>query len=258
MDQPLISIIITVLNGGKTLSSSLNSIANQTFVDFELIVVDGGSIDDTVKIINTSLVKNKTLKIRPGFGLYAGLNEGVKFSKGQWLYFMGADDQLYSENTLLIVSRILKDQQNHTMVVVGNVNCERQGYLLRPMFGSPYLLRHSVHHQGMFYRKEIFSQFSYSEDLKISSDYELNLKLALHKIPHKAIDVIVCDFGGDGISENQLKAGYNEMQLVHQRLFSGCVGNWVLSYFWLRRRVGALLRNNNLGNLRIKLKRIFG
>ncbi|TAE27302.1 MAG: glycosyltransferase [Cytophagales bacterium] len=256
--QPFISIIITVLNGAKTIADSLRSIEQQIFTDYELVIVDGGSVDNTVQIIQGSSIKNKVVKVVPGLGLYAGLNTGVKSSTGQWLYFMGADDKLHAPNTLQEVIGILTTCRNTTQVLVGDVRCIKQGYTLQPLFGSPYLMRHQVHHQGMFYRREIFNDILYDENLKISSDYELNLKLALAGIPHESMSVVVCDFGGDGVSENQLKRGYSEMQRVHRRLFNGAGRNWVMSYFWLRRSIGALIRRYNVPKVRAGLRNIFG
>jgi len=258
MHQPLISVIITVLNGEKTIENCLNSIAQQTFSSYELVIVDGGSKDSTMQIINASTIKNKNVKVIPGLGLYAGLNAGVKASKGRWLYFMGADDELHCDETLWNISEVLIKNPTMAKVIVGKVKCIKQGYTLRPIFGSPYLMRHQVHHQGMFYQREIFDTLLYDENKKISSDYELNLRLSLLRIPHLSINVIVCNFGGDGVSENQLKQGFTEMQQVHKQLFKGIGRSWVMSYFWLRRRVGTLIRRFNLPKARAGLRKVFG
>lgn len=258
MNYPLISIIITVLNGAKTIEGSLNSISQQNFTDYEVVIIDGGSSDDTANIINASSVNKKTVRVIPRLGLYAGLNTGIRISVGQWLYFMGADDKLHSVDTLQEAAKFLNSSAKDTKVTVGDVQCVKQNCILRPMFGSPYLMRHQVHHQGMFYRREVFDNLLYNERMRISSDYELNLKLALAGIPHQAMKVIVCDFGGDGVSENQLDQGYREMQQVHKQLFKGIGRFWAVNYFWVRRRTGALTRRYNLTSLRAGLKKVFG
>jgi glycosyltransferase involved in cell wall biosynthesis len=258
MNQPLISIIITVLNGAKTISKCLMSIANQSFSNYELVIVDGGSKDNTVQLINESLIINKTVCAVPGIGLYAGLNMGVNLSIGKWLYFMGADDELHSSDTLQHVSEIMGLKKSDTKIIVGNVECVKQENILKPRFGSPYLMRHLVHHQGMFYARAIFTDMMYNETMRIASDYEFNLKLALTGVKHQSMDIIVCNFGGDGISENQLKQGYTEMQQIHRRLFKGLGRFWVINYFWLRRNTGTMLRRYNLLKFRMGLKKLFG
>ncbi|MBO0930948.1 glycosyltransferase [Fibrella aquatilis] len=258
MYSPYISIIITVLNGEKTIRECLLSIANQTFPDYELVIVDGGSEDRTVSIIGEYTIINKTVRIIPGIGLYAGLNTGISLSTGKWLYFIGADDELHTPNTLHAVANFIRSGEASTKIFVGSVECVKQEIMLRPLFGSPHLMRHQVHHQGMFYDRQIFDKLLYNESMRIASDYEFNLKLSLMNIPHQSMDIVVCNFGGDGISENQMQQGYSEMQQIHSQLFSGWKRTWAMGYFWLRRKTGAVLRKYNLLKISKNLKDFFG
>lgn len=258
MQKPLISIIITVLNGGSTIERCLKSIEGQKFTDYELVIVDGGSQDQTLEFINNSSVRTKIFKIVPGIGLYAGLNMGIGLSNGSWLYFMGADDAFHSSDTLQRVTEAILRKQIDSEVIVGEVYFVKQDYIHRPMFGNPYFMRHQVHHQGVFYSRIIFNTLLYDEEMKIASDYEFNLKIALLGIPHEAMSFIICDFGGDGVSENQMKLGYKEMQQIHRRLFKGMLGSWAVNYFWLRRKAGAAIRYYNLLAIRDVIKKIVG
>lgn len=258
INPPLISIIITVLNGANYLQKALESIEKQTFSDYELVLVDGGSEDGSDRIAMNSLIKNKTVHVVPGLGLYAGLNFGITLSRGMWLYFMGADDKLYNLDTLSSIADILRFNSSQDKIYIGNVNFIKQNILFIPTLGSPYFMHHVVHHQGMFYDRHLFNNSRYNEDMKISADYEFNLNLALSGIKYKWVDIIICNFGGDGISENQARKGYLEMQEAHGRLFKGISKLWVMSYFWLRRSTSKLLMQNNLFKIRNDLKRFFG
>lgn len=259
MHQPLISIIITVLNGAETIGQCLTSFSKQTFTDFEVIIVDGGSTDRTVAIANESRVANKTVYVEPGLGLYAGLNKGIKLSTGKWLYFIGCDDELYSPDTLQQVANVLRKDDGSTKVFVGSVQCVKQENLLRARFGSPYFMRYQVHHQGMFYDRTVFDNLLYDENRRIASDYELNLKLALNQVPHRAMNnIIVCNFGGDGISENQARRGHSEMQEIHKQLFSGVGRNWILAYSAVQHRINMTRKRFNLINLKVRFRRFIG
>ncbi|MBO0949262.1 glycosyltransferase [Fibrella forsythiae] len=253
--QPLISIIITILNGEKTISQCLDSINNQTFVDYEVVLVDGGSTDKTIDLINESSIVSKRVQVIPGVGLYAGLNAGIRMATGRWLYFIGCDDQLYESTTLQKVTDIITVSQPSVQIFVGNVACVKQKNLLRARFGSPYWMRYQVHHQGMFYARSIFANNLYNETMRIASDYEFNLKLALNKVPHQAMDLIICNFGGDGISENQIKRGFREMQLVHKRVFHGVGLRWAMFSYWLQQTIIIIRKRLNLVNLKVRLKR---
>lgn len=254
MKLPLLSIIITVLNGEKTLKPCLDSIINQEYTDYEVVIVDGGSTDNTVSIVQSSRLTTKTLKISPGIGLYAGLNSGVDLAVGRWLYFMGCDDELHESDTLQKVANIIGREGSNFKVLVGNVRYIKQNFVFRPRLGSPYWLHYKVHHQGMFYDKSVFDSLHYNENLSISSDYELNLKLALNNVPHQYIDAIICDIGEDGISNRQIKRSSAEIHKIHGRLFKGISRPWVVNYFRFQRAILLTRRRLNLVNLKDRLR----
>lgn len=255
MHQPLISIIITILNGEKTLNQCLNSIVDQSFTRYEAIIVDGGSTDRTLAVINDSKLANKTVHVLPGIGLYAGLNVGISLAIGQWFYFMGSDDELYDSGTLQKVANAIETRDSTIKVIVGNVQYMKQDFIFRPQLGSPYWLRYNVHHQGIFYDRSIFTGLRYDENFFISSDYELNLKLALSKVPHQHLDIIMCRIGEDGISNTQIKRSSAEIHKIHYRLFKGATRQWVINYFKFKRTILLARRRLNLVNLKVRIKR---
>lgn len=174
MPRPLFSIVMTVLNGGRTLEAFLASIAAQTCRDFELVIIDGGSTDSTLTIIERNRHVVTKFKQMPGIGIYAGLNAGIDRSEGEWLFFIGCDDLLYSPDTLEQVARTARAA--NVRLIAGSVQYT-SGYVMTPRLGSPYLLRYRLHHQGTFYHRTIFDTYRYNEQLTISSDYELNTRL---------------------------------------------------------------------------------
>lgn len=93
MKKPKVSVVMPVYNGGKYIKKSVNSILNQSFKDFELIVINDGSIDETSKFLKT--VKDKRLKVinnHENLGLVPSLNKGLKVAKGQYIARADADD----------------------------------------------------------------------------------------------------------------------------------------------------------------------
>ena len=72
------------------------------------------------------------------------------------------------------------------------------------------------------------------------------------------MDIIICNFGGDGISENQAKRGFFEMQDVHKQLFDGSAREWIMNYNSLQYYVRLLRKRLNLVNLKVKFKRLIG
>src|SRR4028118_1589922 len=90
--MPLISVIIPVYNGEKTIRETIESILNQTFTDFELIVINDGSQDATLEIVEC--IQDSRLKVfsYPNAGQAASRNQGISHACGRYISFIDADD----------------------------------------------------------------------------------------------------------------------------------------------------------------------
>lgn len=105
-DKPFFSIITVVLNNQKNIKSSIRSVKRQSFKNFEYIVIDGGSSDNTLKIIEQykkSITKFITEK---DLGIYDAFNKGMKLAEGSYLCFVNSDDIL-KKNALEIIKNYL-------------------------------------------------------------------------------------------------------------------------------------------------------
>lgn len=93
---PVISIIIPVFNGGKYIERSIKSALDQTFSSIEIIVVNDGSTDETLKIVRSLAEKDSRIKVldQPNGGVNAARWAGIQASTGQWICFLDADDTL--------------------------------------------------------------------------------------------------------------------------------------------------------------------
>src|ERR1700722_16529958 len=101
----LLSIIIPTYNSQNTILTALQSIVKQSFDDFEIIIVDGLSNDDTVTIVKN--FQDDRIKIISELdnGIYDAMNKGIDRAKGDWLYFLGSDDRLYNDTVLEDVNK---------------------------------------------------------------------------------------------------------------------------------------------------------
>src|ERR671932_1471107 len=90
--MPLISVIIPVYNGEKTIKNTIDSVLNQSFTDFEVIVVNDGSQDLTLAVINE--IKDARIRVFsfPNSGVSASRNRGLAEAKGEFISFLDADD----------------------------------------------------------------------------------------------------------------------------------------------------------------------
>ena len=99
MEEPLFSIITITFNAEKELPPTLDSVSRQTFHDFEYLIIDGKSSDNTVKIAQESGI-SATIISEPDKGLYDAMNKGMRKAKGKYLIFLNAGDAFHSPETL--------------------------------------------------------------------------------------------------------------------------------------------------------------
>ena len=221
MQRPLISVIMTILNGADTLTACLESIACQSFVDYEVVIVDGGSTDETINIIKAKPIRRLTLREMPGIGLYAGLNAGIDVAVGEWYYFIGCDDRLFTCNVLHQVSSCLKASSEARQIVAGKVYYPKSKIVTNPQTWGFLSLTYRLHHQGLFYNQSLFEALRYNALLSFSADYEMNMKHIVGKVQICFVKVVIAMFGEEGESSRNLKEAYLERQLIHDEVFNG-------------------------------------
>ena len=106
--KPVLSIITICYNIKDEIERTCKSIVNQTWQDFEWIVVDGGSIDGTVEVLKKYQDRMSVLISEPDNGLYNAMNKGIVHAKGEWLNFMNGGDEYAVTDAL---ERVFKDKQ---------------------------------------------------------------------------------------------------------------------------------------------------
>ena len=114
-----VSVIISVLNGSDKIKDTIESILNQVYSNFELIIIDGGSTDNTVDIIkNFDLPKIKWIS-EPDKGISDAFNKGIKLATGDYINFQGDGDGFINNSSIsdLFTNLDLKDSP----IVCGNI-----------------------------------------------------------------------------------------------------------------------------------------
>lgn len=195
MKKDLISIICVTKNVEDYLERCLQSIFSQTYPHIQIIIIDGASTDNTINILKKWDSKIDIWISEKDNGIYDAMNKGISRVKGEWVYFIGADDYLYPEFSTF-ASNELKD--NHT-IYYSNVmykGTERKGGV------SDYQrLKKGIYHQSIIYPAEVFKDYQYSTEYKISGDHFLNI--LLHSDPRyrfQYCDYTIVMFNSTGLS----------------------------------------------------------
>lgn len=168
----LLSIIVTTLNAAKSLPLFLESIKNQNNQDFDLIIVDGGSTDETISLINNSGI-NLRFFFCPGLSIYQGLNEGIKRCESDYYIIIGGDDELEANAVTIILQDLKKKSEVDLFLYsikrgdkIVNSNYPNK---LRKILGWQSIV--SSHSVGCVINKKLHEKFGYySMKYKVLAD----------------------------------------------------------------------------------------
>lgn len=187
--MPLISVIVPVYNGAKTIRETLESVINQTFQDFELIVINDGSKDSTLKIVAEIKDPRLTVFSYPNAGLAVSRNRGIKHAIGEYISFIDADD-LWTPDKL---EAQLNALQNNPQVAVAyswtdyidesSQFLRRGGYVTANGNVLAKLLVVDFLENGsnpLIRRQALIDVGGFDESLPAAEDWDILLRLAAH------------------------------------------------------------------------------
>lgn len=183
-NPPLISVIIAVYNGKATLPQCLDSVTQQTYKNIELIVIDGGSSDGTVEVLNARSQQIAYWISEPDRGIYSAWNKALGQAKGDWICFLGADDYLWDVHVLERMAAQLVQLPPDIGVAYGQIMLlNNDGVKLYPV-GQPweevkerFKQVMCIPHPAVLHRRSLFVQRgNFDESFRIAGDYELLLR----------------------------------------------------------------------------------
>ena len=178
---PLVSIVTVTLNSGKYLEGAIKSVLGQTYPKIEYIIIDGGSKDKTLEIIEKYRSEIAYFISEPDRGLYDAMNKGIAIARGELIGILNSDDWYQPEAVRLIVSEYLKDKDREAGVFFGDIGVvsEKLEYLER-VYGRPELIgtyRWRVIHPSSFVVRNIYAKWRYSLNFSLLADYDFFLNL---------------------------------------------------------------------------------
>jgi glycosyltransferase involved in cell wall biosynthesis len=203
-----ISIISINFNNKEGLLKTMESVFNQTFQDYEYIVIDGGSTDGGKELIESNQHKINYWISEPDNGIYNAMNKGIKEAKGEYLFFLNSGDTFYNIDVLDDISNKITDNLD---VFYGNVNVvDNKGKQELRFFPENltfnFFLKQTITHQAAIIRKSLFDEvFLYNENFKLVSDWEFFI-CAICKLnkTYKKLNLTIVNYGLDGVSSDSI------------------------------------------------------
>lgn len=197
-----LSIITINYNNASGLQNTLKSVTPNCGADVELIVIDGGSTDESVEVIHSFKDKISYWVSESDKGVYHAMNKGIERADGEYIMFINSGDSLMVDVNM---KNVLKDVSGediiyHNLEIVDAVHCTIKKYPSKLDF--KYFLQDTIPHIGTLIKKELFSKYGlYNEKFKIVSDWAFFMDCVLiHNCSYKYIDSCFATFRLDGIS----------------------------------------------------------
>ncbi len=198
--EPTFSVITVCLNEGQGMRATCESVVGQRLKDFEWIVLDGGSTDDTLGILSEYEDSVTHLVSEPDGGIYDAMNKGLALAAGEYVVFMNGGDRFASPEVLELVASAPRRDLIYGDLYYDEIGGRRVSY---PDEIKPgYLLKRMAPHQATFYRRSLFERFGgYDTSYRIAGDYDLFVRLLEKgRVSHHHIAIPLAVFVLGGVS----------------------------------------------------------
>ncbi len=210
-----VTIITINYNNVDGLSRTIDSIVSQTVHDYEWIVIDGGSTDGSVELLERYKEHFAFWVSEKDSGVYNAMNKGILHAIGDYVIFMNSGDFFLHADVLHDVIPFLDKD-----IVAGSVTVEgTEKRKTSPVSLTPWsVLNFNIPHQAEFIQRSLFSTIGlYAEDLFILSDLEFNLKASLKNCSYKSLNYDVASVEQGGISCTQVERVKQENRCIQER-----------------------------------------
>jgi glycosyltransferase involved in cell wall biosynthesis len=192
------------------IAQALESIASQKNIQLEVVIVDGANEPAAFQSL-PSYPFPITFIHEKDNGVYDAMNKGISKAQGTWIYILGSDDVLANDNTLSnLISRCSQPD-----IVFGNVENTGLSHSATtkihiPSFPNGMIWKHTLHQQGVIYKRSLFQERAFNTDYKILGDYEFHFHLKNKNVKVEYVNETVAQCDANGLSKRYVWKLYAE------------------------------------------------
>lgn len=212
-----LSVITINYNNRDGLRKTIESVVNQTFQDFEYIIIDGGSTDGSVDVIKKYFGRIDYWVSEPDKGIYNAMNKGINVAKGEYCIFMNSGDSFYDNDVYKNVNINLDGTDiiyGNTLESNGNIVWHKKEMTFKTLYYG------SLCHQSVFIKTELLKKHHYDESLRIVSDWKFFLQtLVLDNCTYKGIDMFISVYDVSGLTYSNYEFFGKERIMVVEQMF---------------------------------------
>lgn len=214
--HPKFSIITVAYNAGAVLEDTIQSVITQTYRNVEYIIVDGGSKDHTLDIINRYREHIHTLVSEPDKGLYDAMNKGIRLATGDYLCFLNAGDELHEDDTLQLMVHSITGTELPDVLYGETAIVDEEGHFLRMRrLSAPENLNWKsfkdgmlVCHQAFFPRRELAEPYDLRYRFSADFDWCIRIMKKSHTLHNTHLTLI--DYLNEGMTTRNHRASLHE------------------------------------------------
>lgn len=214
--HPKFSIITVTYNAGAVLEDTIQSVITQTYRNVEYIIVDGGSKDHTLDIINRYREHIHTLVSEPDKGLYDAMNKGIRLATGDYLCFLNAGDELHEDDTLQLMVHSITGTELPDVLYGETAIVDEEGHFLRMRrLSAPEDLNWKsfkdgmlVCHQAFFPRRELAEPYDLRYRFSADFDWCICIMKKSHTLHNTHLTLI--DYLNEGMTTRNHRASLHE------------------------------------------------
>ncbi len=210
----MFSILVVSLNAGEKLLQTIQSILKQTYTNYEVVVKDGGSKDDSLELLEQYLEQSSNAQKvrivrRSDKSIYEGMNQATQEARGEYYYFLNCGDLFADENVLEKVAtkiKAAKDGQSKALIFYGDILDALRGQVVasNPKIDAFACYRNVPCHQACIYHYSLFEERGYESKYRVRADYEHFLwsYFCKNACPEYT-GVVLASYEGGGFSETR-------------------------------------------------------
>lgn len=236
----MFTIIVVSYNNKDLIGRTLNSLLNQNFKEYELVVIDGGSSDGSLDEFNNYklLFPNFYLISEPDDGIYDAMNKGVKYASGDYIYFLNLGDAFFNNDVLLNVSQIIKKNYMYAIYYGNIVWGEQVINYPRKLSMIYFLFERMVCHQAIFASKSYLLNYPFDITLRLCADRDWLTRIIREGALYKKIDIIIAKYDINGASSNYNRYNVDSIRAIRKSF--GVLGVIIVK---VKRFFGKILRS---------------
>lgn len=216
--HPKFSIITVTYNAGKVLEDTIQSVVFQTYRNVEYIIVDGGSKDNTLEVVNKYRDRISVVVSEPDHGLYDAMNKGIRLATGDYLCFLNAGDELHENETLQKMVQTLKGRVLPDVIYGETAIVDEEGHFLHMRrLSAPEQLHWKsfkqgmlVCHQAFFARRALAVDCLYDLKYRFSADFDWCIRIMKQSDCLHNTHLTLVDYLNEGMTTRNHKASLKE------------------------------------------------